>query len=114
MNFEIVLLNHKFTRASIFLSAEIFYYIDQFDSWRYLNVIMDNQVLRATNHIKYVSKEKPSSLKIFNYLENNGASNYKYESFENEIAELRNNGIIDEKFNITNLIEEVKVRVWFL
>ena len=107
MNFEIVLLNHKFTRASIFLSAEIFYYIDQFDSWRYLNVIMDNQVLRATNHIKYVSKKKPSTLKIFNYLQNNGASNYNYELLENEIAELRNNWIIDETFNLTDPIEEV-------
>ena len=36
-----------------------------------------------------------------NYLQNSGASNYDYESLENEIAELRNNGIIDEKFKIT-------------
>ena len=68
---------------------------------------MDNQVLRAVNHIKYVSKKKPSTLKIFNYLQNNGASNYNYESLENEIAELRNKGIIDETFKITNPIEEV-------
>ena len=68
---------------------------------------MDNQVLRAINHIKYVSKKKPSTLKIFNYLQNNGASNYNYESLENEIAELRNNGIIDETFKITNPIEDV-------
>ena len=53
---------------------------------------MDNQVLRAIDHIKYVSKKKPSSVKIVNYLQNNGALNYDYESFENEIAELRNNG----------------------
>ena len=50
---------------------------------------------------------KPSTLKIFNYLLNNGASNYNYESLENETAELRNNGIIDETFKITNPIEEV-------
>ena len=68
---------------------------------------MDNKVLRAINHIKYVSKKKPSTLKIFNYLQNNGASNYNYESLENEIAELRNKGIIDETFKITNPIEEV-------
>ena len=68
---------------------------------------MDNHVLRAINHIKHVSKKKPSTLKIFNYLQNNGASNYNYESLENEIAELRNNGIIDETFKITNPIEEV-------
>ena len=68
---------------------------------------MDNQVLRAINHIKYVSKKKPCTLKIFNYLQNNGASNYNYESVENEIAELRNDGIIDETFKRTNPIEEV-------
>ena len=68
---------------------------------------MDNQVLRAMNHIKYVSKKKPSTLEIFNYLQNNQASNYNYESLENEIAELRNNGIIDETFKITNPIKEV-------
>ena len=68
---------------------------------------MDNQVLRAVNHIKYVSKKKPSTLKIFNYLQNNGASNYNYQSLENEIVELANNGIIDETFKITNPIEKV-------
>ena len=51
---------------------------------------MDNQVFRAINHIKYVSKKKPCTVKIFNYLQNNGASNYNYELLENEIAELRN------------------------
>ena len=68
---------------------------------------MDNQVLRAISHIKYVSKKKPSTLKIFNYLQNNGASSYNYKSLENEIAELRNKGIIDETFKITNPIKEV-------
>ena len=68
---------------------------------------MDNQVLRAISHIKYVSKKKLSTLKIFNYLQNNGTSNYNYESLENEIAELSNNGIIDKTFKITNPIEEV-------
>ena len=68
---------------------------------------MDNQVLRAINHIKYVSKKKTSTLKIFNHLQNNGASNCNYKSLENEIAELRNNGIIDETFKVTNLIKEV-------
>ena len=57
--------------------------------------------------MEHVSKKKHSTLKIFNYLQNNGASNYNYESLENEIAELRNNGIIDETFKITNPIEEV-------
>ena len=50
---------------------------------------------------------KKPTVKIFHYLQNNGAFNYDYESLENEIAELTNNGIIDETFKITNLIKEV-------
>ena len=68
---------------------------------------MDNQVLRAINYIKHVSKKKPGTLKISNYLQNNGAFNYKYESLENENAESRNNGVIDETFKMTNPVEEV-------
>ena len=68
---------------------------------------MDNQLLRAINHIKYLSKKKLCTVKIFNYLENNWDSNYDYESLRNEIAESRNNGIIDETFKITNPIKEV-------
>ena len=44
---------------------------------------------------------------MFTYLQNNGASNYDYESLENEITELRNNGIVDETFKKINPIEEV-------
>ena len=44
---------------------------------------------------------------IFNYLQVNGASNYNYKLLENEITELKNNGIIDKIFKITNIIEEV-------
>ena len=73
MNFEIVLLNQL--ELQLFISNETFHYIDQSHNWRYLNIIMDNQVLRAINHIKYVNKKKPSTLKKFNYLQNNEASN---------------------------------------
>ena len=67
-------------KLQFFLSTEILHYIDQFHNWRYLNIIMDNKVLKAINHIKYVRKKKPSTLKIFNCLQNNGASNYNYKS----------------------------------
>ena len=63
--------------------------------------------LRAISHIKYVKKKNPCTVKIFNYPQNYGASNYDYETLENEITELRNNGIIEETFKITNLIEEM-------
>ena len=35
-----------------------------------------------------LARKKPNTLKIFNYLQNDGASNYNY-SLKNEIAELR-------------------------
>ena len=44
--------------------------------------IIENQILRAINHIKYISKKKPCTLKIFNYLKNNYASSYDYHSAE--------------------------------
>ena len=104
---NITIKSQVYKSSDFFLYTEIFYYIDQFHNWCYLNLIMDNEVLRAINHIKHVSNKKPSILKIFNYLQINAASNYNYESFENEIAELRNDGIINETFKITNRIEEV-------
>ena len=38
--------------------------------------IIENQILKTINHIKYISKKKPLTLKIFNYLQNDYASNY--------------------------------------
>ena len=43
---------------------------------------MDSQVI---NHIKYVSKKKHLPTKVFNYLQNNGALNYDYDSVVNKI-----------------------------
>ena len=93
--------------SDFYLSADVSHYIDQFHKWGYFNIIMDNQVLRAMNHVKYVCKKRPCTIKMFNYLQNNGASNYDYESLENEITEWRNNGIINKTFKTTNPIEEV-------
>ena len=44
---------------------------------------MENQILKAINHIKYVSKKKHCPIKISNNLQNNGASNYDYNSAVN-------------------------------
>ena len=44
--------------------------------------IIENQILKAINHIKYISKKKPCTFKIFDYLQNNYASNYGYHSVE--------------------------------
>ena len=44
--------------------------------------IIEIQILKAINHIKYISKKKPCTLKIFNYLKKNYASNYDYHSVE--------------------------------
>ena len=68
---------------------------------------MENQILKAINHIKYVSKKKHCPVKIFNYLQNNGASNYDYDSVVNKIQELMENGIIDQSYKITDPVTEV-------
>ena len=68
---------------------------------------IDNQVLRAINDKKYVRKKKPCTVKIFNYLQNTGATNYNYKSLENELTNLRNTRIIDEAFQIIIPIEQV-------
>ena len=34
---------------------------------------MENQILKVINHIKHISKENNFPVKIFNYLQNNGA-----------------------------------------
>ena len=47
---------------------------------------MENQILKAINHIKYVIKKKPCTLKIFNYLKNNYVSNYDYHSVEDKLT----------------------------
>ena len=57
---------------------------------------MENQILKLISHIKYVSKKKHCPVKIFNYLQNNGASNYNYDSVVNKIPELMENGVIDQ------------------
>ena len=69
--------------------------------------IIENQILKAINHIKYISKKKPCTLKIFNYLQNNYASNYDYHSVEAKLNELKSNGIIDDSYKIINPIQEV-------
>ena len=68
---------------------------------------MENQILKAINHIKYVSKKKHCPVKIFNYLQNNGASNYDYDSVVNKIQELMENGIINYNYKIIDPVTEV-------
>ena len=68
---------------------------------------MYNQLLKAINHIKYVSKKKYCPVKIFNYLQNNGASNYDYDSVVNKIQKLMENGVIDQSYKIINPVNEV-------
>ena len=69
--------------------------------------IIENHTLKAINHIKYISKKKPCTLKIFNYLQNNYASNFDYHSVEAKLNELKSNGIIDDSYKIINPIQEV-------
>ena len=69
--------------------------------------IIENQILKAINHIKYICKKKPCTLKIYNYLQNNYASNFDYHSVEAKLNELKANGIIDDSYKIINPIQEV-------
>ena len=50
---------------------------------------MESYILKAINHIKYVSKKKHSAIKIFNYLQNNGASQYTYDQNEEDVSMLK-------------------------
>ena len=68
---------------------------------------MENQILKAINHIKYVSKKKHCPVKIFNYLQNNGPSNYDYDSVVNKIQELMENGFINQNYKIIDPVTEV-------
>ena len=63
--------------------------------------------VKAINHIKFISKKKPCTLKIFNYLPNNYASNYDYHSVEEKLNELKSNGTTDDSYKIINAIQEV-------
>ena len=74
MNFGILQLKYKFQKLQFFRFTDISYCIDQFRNGRYFTIIMDNQVLREINHIKYVSKKKTCTIKIFNCLQVNGIS----------------------------------------
>ena len=56
---------------------------------------------------KYVSKKKHCPVKIFNNLQNNGASNYDYDSVVNKIQELMENGIINQNYKIIDPVTEV-------
>ena len=68
---------------------------------------MENQILKAIKHIKYISKKKPCYLKIFNYLQiTNVASNYDYHSVEDKLNKLKSNGIIDDRYKIINPTQE--------
>ena len=51
---------------------------------------MENQILKAINHIKYVIKNNECPVKIFNYLQNNVSSSY--DSLVKKIQELMVNG----------------------
>ena len=65
---------------------------------------MENQ---AINRIKYVSKKKHLPIKVFNYLQNNGTSNYDYDLVVNKIQKLTENVVIDQSYTLANPATEV-------
>ena len=69
--------------------------------------IMENQILKAINHMKYVSKKKHRIAKISNDLQNNGASNYDYDLAVKKIQELMEYRVIDQSYKVINPVTEV-------
>ena len=51
--------------------------------------------------------KKHCPVKNFNYLQNNGASNYGYDSVVKKIQELMENGVIDQSCKIINPATEI-------
>ena len=68
--------------------------------------ITENQIPKAINHIKYGSKKKHCPVKIFNCLQNNGASNYDHDSAANKTQELMENGSINQNYKIIDPVTE--------
>ena len=68
---------------------------------------MENQILKAINHMKYVSKKTHRIAKIFNDLQNNGASNYDYDLVVKKTQELMENRVIDQSYNIIDPVTDV-------
>ena len=68
---------------------------------------MENQILKAINHIKYVSKKKHCPSKNFLLFAKNGASNYDYDLVVNKIQELMETGIINQSYRIMHPVTEV-------
>ena len=54
-----------------------------------------------------MSQTLECAFKIFNYLQNNHASNYDYHSVKDKLNELKSNGIIDDSYKIINPIREI-------
>ena len=69
--------------------------------------IMENQTLKAINHMKYVSKKKHFLVKIFNYLQNNGPSNIGHDSVVKKIQGLMVTRITDQSYKIIDSVTEV-------
>ena len=64
-----------------------------------------NYTERIMNHIIYVRKNKQCPVKIFIYLQNNGASSYDLPHIENKLVEPIRNLAIDQNFRTTYAVE---------
>ena len=62
--------------------------------------IMENQIVEAINHIKKISKKKPSVDRLLAHINSTTANNCDREYVEDALCVLRANGAIDENFKI--------------
>ena len=70
---------------------------------------MKQQILKAINHIKYVSKKGVTISSILRFFKKKSASTFNETSVGEIICEMQQNGQIDGKFKIINPIYDHKI-----
>ena len=66
---------------------------------------VENYIEKTINHIIYVRKNKQYPVKIFIYLQNNGASSYDFPCIKNKLVQPIHNLAIDQNFRTTYPVE---------
>ena len=63
---------------------------------------MEGKILEAINHVKSISKKKPSYKNILSYVKKSTASNIELEVIEETVSDMVTKNIIDKDFRILN------------
>ena len=79
-----------------------------FSKNNYQTTEMEQQILKVINHIKYVSKKGVTISGIQRFLKKKSTTTFDETSVREIICEMQQNGKIDGKFKIINLIYDDK------